>query len=122
VIKEMMKKRVLIKIIDDFKVDLEKSKNGNPEYNTPIQITIDRIKSFSICFIEGFSVRCRRQPFLIELDKIKSDLRKTKEKEKETNYNKGIKIAIDKIKNLQDNLLYEHEKNPKSTLYYKDII
>jgi hypothetical protein len=120
--KEMVKKRIFNNIIQDFKNDLEKSKKGNIDYNKPLQITIERIESFCNCFIDSFVARYKREPFLNELNKLKNDLRKSKKIENNSQYDQGVKLAIDKIKDLQENLLYEHEKNPKSTLYYKDIL
>ena len=50
-----------------------------------------------------------------KLEDITKDLEKAKNGN--PHYNKGIDVAIKKIKDLQKNLLYEHEKNPKSVFY-----
>lgn len=58
-----MKRRIIRQKLNDITKDLEKAKNGNPQYN------------------------------------------------------KGIDVAIKRIKDLQENLLYEHERDPKSVFY-----
>ena len=56
----------------------------------------------------------KRRVIKTKLDEITKELEKAKNGN--PHYNKGIDVAITKIKDLQKNLLYEHEKNPKSTL------
>jgi uncharacterized coiled-coil DUF342 family protein len=118
----MMKKRVFNRIINEFKTNLNETKNGNSSYNKAIEITIERIEKFCNFFLNSSTARYGRTPFLNELNKIKCELRKARKNENSSEYNHGVKVVVDKIKDLQKNLLYEHEKNPKSTLYYKDII
>jgi len=117
----MIKKRVLNKKIEDFLKDLEESKNGNPYYNQAIQITIDKINSFCNMFFDSKSARVPRIPLTQELDKIVSDLKKSRKENTDVNHKKGIQKAIKKIKDLQSNFLYDHERDPKSIFYFKNL-